>query len=81
MSEPSISISLWINNEVNQSNPTFAIVPRSHVSTIRKDGNDRGLSKVMIGKVLNSCKAKFITGEPGASILFSVTEKNQESFF
>ena len=56
MSETSRSISLWINNKINSSNPTFAIVPQSHVLAIRKDENARALSQVVIGKVPNSYK-------------------------
>ena len=79
ISQTSRSISLWLNIKVNPSNPARAIIPRSHVLTTGKDGNDRALSKVAIGKVPNSYKAKFIIGSPTALILFSVTKTESDN--
>ena len=74
ISETSRSISLWINNKANPFNLAFVIVLRSQVLTIRRDENDCSHSQVVIGKVPNSFKAKFIFGKASESTLFSVTE-------
>ena len=53
---------LWINHKVDPFNLAFATVLQSQVLTIGRDENNFSYSKVVIGKVLNSFKAKFIFG-------------------
>ena len=81
ISETSRSISLWINNKANPFNLAFVIVLRSQVLTIRRDENDCSHSQVVIGKVPNSFKVKFIFGKASESTLFSVTETESGKFF
>ena len=81
ISETSRSISLWINNKANPFNLAFVIVLRSQVLTIRRDENDCSHSQVVIGKVPNSFKVKFIFGKASESTLFSVTETESGKLF